>query len=134
MFISEYNYALNLPETWSEYITDEEKTNAFFNTKKWTGNLRITPTNHQFQNPDFLNELRIENNATEIMWNNIHGIQYNDNNEGIYYWYLIVENTLFLCSFTLGDLPNTIDIQNELLIVESILKTIKKITFVNNIR
>lgn len=42
-FKSEYKYSIFLPENWEEYETDEINTNAFFDTTKWTGNLRITP-------------------------------------------------------------------------------------------
>ena len=36
-------FSMKLPDEWEEYEDDNEGTYAFFNTKSWSGNLRITP-------------------------------------------------------------------------------------------
>ena len=127
-FTSEYNYSINIPENWSEYETDEKRTNAFFDTKKWTGNLRITPMNYDVKNSkEFLSEKLIENNAKNIDWKNIRGIYYveNEKNEEINYWYLIENNKLYICSFTVGNLNGKSEIETELNKVTEILKSIR---------
>jgi len=127
-FNSEYNYSVNIPENWSEYETDEKNTNAFFDTTKWTGNLRITPMNYEVKNSkEFLSEKLAENNAQNIDWKNIRGIYYveNQENEEINYWYLIENNKLYICSFTVGNLNAKSEIEIELNKVAEILKSIK---------
>ena len=87
-FNSEYKYSINIPENWSEYETDEKNTNAFFDTTKWTGNLRITPMNYEIKNSkEILSEILIEKKGQNIDWKNISGISYVENlkNEEINY-------------------------------------------------
>ena len=49
-FISDNKrFKVKLPENWAEY-DDAENTYAFFNTEKWSGNLRIT--HFRWQNTD----------------------------------------------------------------------------------
>jgi hypothetical protein len=130
MFTSEYNYSITLPEGWSEYETDEKGTNAFFNAINWTGNLRITPLNYFIPEPkDYLSKIQIEKNAFTIKWSNIDGIYYKTKtvDEEIYSWYLIKDHQLFICSFTIGNLKKENQIESEVLIVEEILKTIKRL-------
>ena len=127
-FNSEYNYSIKLPENWSEYETDENNTNAFFDTIKWTGNLRITLMNYNIENPDnFLNKILIEKEGENINWKNIRGIYYVEtkNNEEMNYWYLIENNKFFICSFLVGNLKGKKEIENELIKVENTLKTLK---------
>jgi len=127
-FNSEYNYSIKLPENWSEYEADEKNTNAFFDTTKWTGNLRITPINYEIKNPtEYLRKLQLEKEAEKINWINVTGIYYveNKNNEKINYWYLIQNNQLFICSFLIGQLEGKTEIENELNKVSNILKTLK---------
>ncbi|QIG88553.1 DUF3805 domain-containing protein [Chryseobacterium sp. POL2] len=127
-FNSEYNYSLKLPENWNEYETEEKSTNAFFDTIKWTGNLRITLMNYNIDNPDnFLNKILIEKEGENINWKNIRGIYYVEtkNNEEMNYWYLIENNKFFICSFLVGNLKGKKEIENELIKVENTLKTLK---------
>ena len=127
-FKSEYNYSIKLPENWSEYETDEKNTNAFFDTTKWTGNLRISPMNFDIKNQDeYLNKLLSEKEAEKFEWKNIKGIYFieNKNNEDINYWFLIQNNKLFICSFIIGHLNGKTEIENELNKVDNILKTLK---------
>ena len=129
-FNSEFNYSINIPENWSEYETDEKNTNAFFNTTQWTGNLRITPMNYEIKNSkDFLKEILREENGQHIDWNNIRGIYYvrNKINEEINYWYLIENNKLYICSFTVGNLIRKTEKEIELNKVTEILKSIKTV-------
>lgn len=107
----------------------KKKLMLFSIQKKWTGNLRITPISNTVRNPtDFLNKLQFEKNASKINWNISFGIYYLDKNpkEEIHYWYLIINNQLFICSFSVGNLKTKNEIKNELKKVENILKTIKK--------
>ncbi|REG88545.1 DUF3805 domain-containing protein [Flavobacterium aquicola] len=127
-FNSEYNYSINIPENWSEYEADEKNTNAFFDTTKWTGNLRITPMNYEIKSPkEFLSEILIEKNGQNIDWKNVSGIYYveNNKNEEINYWYLIENNKLYICSFTIGNLNGKIEIEAELMKVSEILRSIE---------
>jgi hypothetical protein len=130
-FISEYNYSINLPRNWSEYELDEyeKNTNGFFNIKEWSGNLRITPLNIKIENYEqFINKEFTEKNIDRIKWNNIIGIFYSENSDDlyIYYWYLIEQNNIYICSFTIN-LKNKDNEKNkkELRIVEKILKSLK---------
>ena len=127
-FNSEYNYSIKLPENWSEYETDENNTNAFFDTIKWTGNLRITVMNYKIENPNkFLSKILLEKEGGNINWKNWDGIYYVEktNNEEMNYWYLIQNKKLFVCSFLIGQLKGKKEIKNELTKVENTLKTLK---------
>jgi hypothetical protein len=125
---SEYNYSMNLPENWSEYETDEKNANAFFDTTRWTGNLRISTMDYKVKNPkEFLRGTLTENNGKDINWNNINGVYYseNENDEEIHYWYLIENNKFYVCSFIIGNLNGKTEIEEELNRVIEILKSIK---------
>lgn len=125
---SEYNYSMNLPENWSEYETDEKNTNAFFDTTKWTGNLRITPIDYKVKNTkEFYRETLAKNNGQDLNWNNIYGIHYFEieKDQEIHYWYLIEKNKSYICSFTIGNLKEKYEVEEELKKVIEILKSIK---------
>ncbi|WP_333852205.1 DUF3805 domain-containing protein [Epilithonimonas sp.] len=124
VFNSEYDYSINLPKSWAEYETDEKNTNAFFDRTKWSGNLRISPINIKINN---LRDVMIQRKVENIDWGNIRGIYYIENikNEEIHYWYLKVNNKLYICSFTIGNIKGRKEIKNELAKVETILKSIK---------
>lgn len=127
-FKSEYNYSINIPENWAEYETDEKNTNAFFDTTKWTGNLRITPMNYIIENPTkFLLEKQNKITSESFQWQNSKGVFFVEKpeDEQIYYWFLIESNKLYICSFTVGDLDEKNEIKKEILKVEKILKTLK---------
>ena len=105
-FVSEFGYTIILPENWAEY-EDEKNTNAFFDTKEWTGNLRITPIK---TDPKKIAEL-LESEVKELKGkaekfktkNGFEGVKYSetDKENFIYYWYLIVKDKIFICSFTI---------------------------------
>lgn len=121
-YISDYNYSIVLPKDWAEYETDEENTNAFFDTVYWSGNLRITPLKHKIENSEnfFANEI-----SEKVKWSKIQGIFYIQKSETdtIYFWELSQNEKLFLCSFTLGEVEEE-KIDGEIEKVQNILKTI----------
>ena len=126
-FSSEYNYSLYLPENWSEYETDEKNTNAFFDTTKWTGNLRITPLKYEIDDAEnFLNKKLTEIQVPKFYWNNSVGIYYVEESpdDTLHYWHLIHKKRLYICSFTIGNI-NENEIDDEIHKVEEILKTIE---------
>lgn len=128
-FESEYDYSIVLPNNWSEYeLIDEKNTNGFFDTSEWTGNLRITPLNIQVDNPyDFIKTDLTETDFKELNWKNIQAIHYSEesNDDYIYYWYLIENKRIYICSFTIdSEIRDSDKNRNELVKVENILKTL----------
>jgi hypothetical protein len=129
-FNSEFGYSIILPDNWSEYeLEDEINTNGFFDTSGWTGNLRLTPLNIKIDNPtDFIKSELKDTNTIEKNWDNIKAFSYSEASDDlcIYYWYLIENSKVYICSFTI-DINNkeTEKNRSELLKVEAILKTLK---------
>jgi len=131
-FVSEYGYSIILPDNWNEYDLENEKnTNGFFDTSEWTGNLRVTCLNFQIDNPyDFIKNELAETDFTELAWDKIRGFHYSEASDDlyIYYWYLIENKKIYVCSFTI-DVENkeTDKNRNEFVKMEGILKTLKTI-------
>jgi hypothetical protein len=106
-FVSEFGYSIVLPENWAEY-DDEKNTNAFFDTTDWTGNLRITPIKIEPKKGTELLEDEInsfDGQAEKFKTQNgFEGLKYSEKSEEdyIYYWYLIVKDKMFICSFTIN--------------------------------
>ncbi|WP_029268851.1 DUF3805 domain-containing protein [Flavobacterium sp. KJJ] len=106
-FISEFGYKIFLPENWAEY-EDEKNTNAFFDTIEWTGNLRISSIQIDQKKGDELLESEMksfEGRAEKLKTQNgFNGIKYSDEDElnFITYWLLIVNDKMFICSFTIN--------------------------------
>ncbi|MDX1908283.1 MAG: DUF3805 domain-containing protein [Bacteroidia bacterium] len=129
-FNSEFGYSIVLPDNWSEYeLEDEKNTNGFFDTSGWTGNLRVTPLNIKIDSPkDFIESELTDTNITELNWDNIKAFSYSEASDDlwIYYWYLIENSKIYICSFTI-DIENKENEKNrkELIKVEDILKTLK---------
>lgn len=129
-FNSEFGYSIILPDNWSEYeLEDEKNTNGFFDTSRWSGNLRVTPLNIKIDNPtEFIKSEIKHTNAKEQNWNKIKEFSYTEAADDIwiYYWYLIKNSKVYICSFTI-DIDNKVTEKNrsELLKVEAILKTLK---------
>ncbi len=108
-------YSLTLPANWDEYDDGDEGTHAFFNSKSWTGNLRITTLHWENRaNEDKAGELikeEIQENegATLIKVGEFDCAHYKtkaeDNGEvtTIYYWTFGKNNNLLICSFTTDD-------------------------------
>lgn len=129
-FNSEFGYSIILPDKWSEYeLEDEKNTNGFFDTSGWTGNLRVTPLNIKTENPiEFIRRQLTDKNTNEQNWDKIKAFSYSEASEDlwIYYWYLIENSKVYICSFTIDiDNKETEKNQRELLKVEAILKTLK---------
>ena len=85
-FVSEFGYTIFLPDNWSEYdLENEEKTNGFFDTTEWTGNLRITTLDVQVDNPyNFIKEALSETDHTEFTWDLIQAFHYAEVSEDLY--------------------------------------------------
>jgi hypothetical protein len=129
-FNSEFGYSIILPDNWSEYELENEKnTDGFFDTSGWTGNLRVTPLNIKIDNPtDFIKSELKDTNTKEQNWDNINAFFYSEASDDlwIYYWCLIENSKVYICSFTIdSDNKETEKNQRELLKVETILKTLK---------
>jgi hypothetical protein len=133
-------FSLTLPADWDEYDDGEEGTYAFFNSKSWTGNFRITPlrwTQAVDPNDDkaskfITDELSENEGATMIKLGNLDCAHYkkdtkqNDEALVVYYWATGKKNTLFVCSFSIDKKEElTKRNQAELQIVQNIIKSIK---------
>ncbi|MDR1861380.1 MAG: DUF3805 domain-containing protein [Bacteroidales bacterium] len=135
-FISKYNYSIELPKNWSEFQLDESEknTNGFFNASEWTGNLRITPLSFDKSRLSaFFKEKLMKNDAKKIDWNNIIGISYFEQSDDVYsyYWYLIENQKLYFCSFTIDfemkdTKKNKIEIKRIIKILQSLETTNRK--------
>ena len=129
-FNSEFGYSIILPGNWSEYeLEDEKNTNGFFDTSGWTGNLRVTPLNIEIDNPtEFIKSELTETYFKELNWEKIKVFSYSEALDDlcIYYWYLIENSKIYICSFTI-DIGNkeTDKNQKELMKIEDILKTLR---------
>ena len=111
-----------------EYENDEENTDAFFDTSKWTGNLRVTPFDYKIENAiTYFSDKITEMNAVELKWKDYHGIKYVEKSleETIYFWQLIKCERLYVCSFTIGNISGN-EIKQEIEKIEKTLKTIDK--------
>jgi len=133
-------FSLTLPADWEEYEDGEEDTYAFFNSKSWTGNFRVTPfrwTNIVDPEEDkaakFIEEEVIENKgATKIKLGDFECAYYKKDIEQdgdkliVYYWATGEKSNLFICSFTI-DKKKELSKQNknELETVQNIIKSIK---------
>lgn len=129
-FNSEFGYSIILPDYWSEYeLEDEQNTNGFFDTSQWTGNLRITPLNIKIDRPtEFVKTELTDTNFTELNWYKIKAFSYSEASDDlyIYYWYLIENSKIYICSFTIDiEKKETDKNRKELMKVEDILKTLK---------
>jgi hypothetical protein len=133
-------FNLTLPENWEEYNDDVEGTSAFFNTKNWTGNLRITPIkweNLEDPNEDkaakyLAQELKNNENSTRIKIGDFECAHYRKDvlQDGedlvIYYWITGKKNIVFICSFTIDKKQElTLENEAEIRLVQNIIKSIK---------
>lgn len=131
-FNSEYGYTIILPHNWSEYeLLDEKNTNGFFDTSEWTGNLRITPLNIQVDCPsEFIKSELTDTDYEELTWDKIKAFYFSETSDDlyIYYWYLIENLKIYICSFTIDiEIKETDKNHTELVKIEDILKTLKSI-------
>jgi len=129
-FNSEFGYSIILPDNWNEYeLEDEKNTNGFFDTSGWTGNLRVTKLNIKIDNPtEFIKSELTDRNTKELNWDKTKAFSYSEASDDlwIYYWYLIENSKVYICSFTIDiDNKETDKNRRELMKVEAILKTLK---------
>jgi hypothetical protein len=135
-FTSDNNwFRLKLPENWAEY-DDEENTFAFFNTEKWSGNLRIT--HRRWENVEegidkasLYNQSELTDSPGAILvklnkWDATFYIKEANEGDIIYFWITGSKNDLFICSFTF-DKPflHTHWHNDELIVVSEIPGSIK---------
>jgi len=126
---------LELPQDWSEYDSENEGTYAFFNTKEWSGNLRITPfrfENNGGEKNEAINVIQselVDKPGAVLMtvksWDAAFYIEADEENM-IYYWVTGFKNSLFLISFTFdNDAKGTLQHKTTLETVTQILNTIE---------
>ena len=135
-FTSDNNwFSLKLPENWAEY-DDEENVFAFFNTEKWSGNLRIT--HFRWEDEDAGDDKALSHiqsalndnpDAVSVKLNAWDATFYSkETTDGgiIYYWIIGSKNDLFICSFSF-DKPflNTTWHNDELIVVKEIIGSLK---------
>lgn len=110
-------FSLTLPREWDEYDDGEDGTFAFFNSKKWTGNLRITPFRWAKVENSIVDqaaahierELLQNSEAKRISWGpwlRAHYRETINQDEDMlisYNWLIGHSNNLFLCSFTIDE-------------------------------
>lgn len=131
-------FSLTLPVNWKEYNDGEEGTYAFFNSKAWTGNLRITPIRWEnIGDPidkaaKFIKKRLADNKqAVKIIlgnWDCVHykkEIKEGDNNFVVYYWETGKNDSVLICSFTIdkkrdGSRAN----RAELILVQTMIRSI----------
>jgi len=136
-FTSDNNwFSLKIPENWSEY-EDEEDIFAFFNTERWSGNLRIshlrwTDVADDRDGAAFYNQSEYSNKpgAIEVKLGDWDSTFYSDETiDGkciIYFWYTGSKNDLFICSYTFDKPFLNLDWHNnEVIVVREILSSIK---------
>ncbi|MBZ4037653.1 DUF3805 domain-containing protein [Flavobacterium sp. 17A] len=131
IFTSNFEYSIILPKNWAEY-KDENNTNAFFDTEEWSGNLRITPIEIDPNRNSQLLKSEIESfkekAETFKTKEGFEGLKYSEKSDQdfIYYWHIIAENKMFICSFTIdSNKRNTLKNQEELKKVILIIDSIK---------
>ena len=132
--------SLTLPADWEEYNDGEESTSAFFNSKSWTGNFRVTPFHWrkpagetEDQAAEFVqDELNDNPGASRFKIGEYDCAHYKKDivQDGeqlvIYYWAFGWKNSLFICSFTIvKNQDNTTQNQTGLQTIQSIIASIK---------
>ena len=108
-------FSFTLPVDWEEYDDGEKGTYAFFNSKSWTGNLRITPIRWE-KMPDptedkaakFIKK-RLASNKQAVKiklgdWDCVHykkEIKEDNKSFIVYYWETGKIDSILICSFTI---------------------------------
>jgi len=129
-------FSLKLPGSWSEYDDDDDLF-AFFNTERWSGNLRISYL--YLQNDDgsgvdgsFLyNQSELVKHPDAILvklgkWEAVFYTKETDADGAIYFWITGSKNDLFICSLSFDKAFLGSDWHNnELIVVAEILSSIK---------
>lgn len=123
-------FSLKLPSDWAEY-DDGDDLAAFFNTVKWSGNLRITPIVVESSKTASLVNSQLINKPSATMvtlgkWQMVFYSSISSDAENlIYYWIAGKKSTLFVCSFTVDTSTcNSEESHKELSVVKTILSSI----------
>jgi len=143
MNIKTYNlkngwFSLTLPDHWEEYDDGSEGTFTFFDSKNYSGNLRISPFHYEDEKPgenkvaQLINEEIDENKeAIKIKIGNRDCAHYKKNiieDEDelvIYYWCIGENNDIYVCSFTVKKIKEqTVENEIALAFVQDIIKSI----------
>jgi hypothetical protein len=104
-------FTLALPEDWDEYDGEEEGTSTFFNSKSWSGNLRVSAIQLERNKNvvEFLqNRFTERRDASQFKLGDKSCISYKEYSEQdgeqntLYWWLTGKENIIFLCSFTIN--------------------------------
>ncbi|MBV8389725.1 MAG: DUF3805 domain-containing protein [Mucilaginibacter sp.] len=124
-------FSTKLPENWAEY-DDEIGTAAFFNTKQWSGNLRITPVRLAETDIDktpVTVSLYDNQNALVVKLGDWVAEFFSEPSSDdciIYYWTIGSKSMWFMCSFTIDKkFFNTETNEKELAVVEGIISKIE---------
>lgn len=132
------SFSIALPPSWAEYDSEEEGTYAFFNpTRDWTGNLRMTPLKGQKEGGDLgatVREIQLEKypGARTMKLGNLDVVTYTSeslqDNTALVIYSRVTGNktTALICTFTIEKKDQrSIEMKNELKIVENIISNIK---------
>ena len=125
----------NIPSHWAEY-DDDEGTFAFFNTREWTGNLRITPLTVKNAGENTINryvkdELNSNAGATSKtlgLYPCAYYVKLVERDEETlfsHYWITGQADTVFICSFTTDRTETDPNLGNEIEVVENIIESIQ---------
>jgi hypothetical protein len=124
-------FSLKLPSNWAEY-DDGDDLAAFFNTEKWSGNLRITPITVKPSKIAELMKAQLTNKPNAITdelgkWQMVFYSSVSDDGENlIYYWIVGEKRTLLMCSFTVDvSTCASEESHKELAVVKTILSSLK---------
>ena len=132
-------FSLTLSVDWKEYNDGEKDTYAFFNSKSWTGNLRITPIRWEnIADPiedkaaKFIKKRLADNKqAVRIKlgdWDCVHyrkEIKEGDDSFVVYYWETGKTDSILICSFTIDKKrENSKANRGELILVQKMIRSI----------
>ena len=132
-------FSFTLPVDWEEYDDGEEGTYAFFNSKSWTGNLRITPIRWEnIADPaedkaEIFIKKRLANNKQAVRiklgeWDCVHYKQeVNEDNQSfvVYYWETGKIDSILICSFAINKVREGSKANRaELILVQQMIRSI----------
>jgi hypothetical protein len=125
-------FSLTLPDDWDEYDDGDDKgTFVFFNSKNYSGNLRISPfhwenaKSNENKASEFIDEeLNEKKDAMKIKLGKFDCVHYKKELV-IYHWCIGENSDIYICSFTIDKLREQTDQhKTELEIVQDIIKSI----------
>jgi hypothetical protein len=132
-------FSITLPVDWEAYDDGDEGTSAFFNSKSWTGNLRITPIRlENIADPTedkaakVIKE-RLANNKQAVKiklgeWDCVHYKQKTregDRSFVLYYWETGKMDCILICSFAIDEKRDGCRANRaELILVQQMIRSI----------